>query len=280
MAGGHHTEAMCGRRATLLTRPRRRRRRARPAAATTTPTCRRATARSACASTSTGCSRTRVTVPAGRVRIVGRNVGRLTHNVAVVQFDRPLGDEQERQYARTATAHPGERVSTTVTLKPGQVPARLHDRQPRQPRAVRRAQGRRRRETAGGARRRPGCRRCQTIAVSLRTVQGRRRASRSCSPPAAAILLGSRRCGGSRPRKNTSGSPSGSASMCVTAPTPIVWSPPGCSVAQVAGQPGQRAVDHGHAVGVHVGHGLELLARPRAWRRTPARGPPGRRAGR
>src|SRR5829696_2015161 len=30
------------------------------------------------------------------------------------------------------------------------------------------------------------------------------------------------------PRKKTSGSPSGSASICVTAPTPIVWSPAGC----------------------------------------------------
>ena len=61
----------------------------------------------------------RVTVPAGRVRIVGRNVGRLTHNVAVVQFDRPLGEDEERQYARTPTAHSGEVVQTTVTLKPG-----------------------------------------------------------------------------------------------------------------------------------------------------------------
>ena len=61
----------------------------------------------------------RVTVPAGRVRIVGRNVGRLTHNVAVVQFDRPLGEDEERQYARTPTAHPGEVVQTTATLKPG-----------------------------------------------------------------------------------------------------------------------------------------------------------------
>jgi plastocyanin len=61
----------------------------------------------------------RVTVPAGRVRIVARNVGRLTHNVAVVQFDRPLGEDEERQYARTPTAHPGQVVRTTVTLKPG-----------------------------------------------------------------------------------------------------------------------------------------------------------------
>jgi uncharacterized cupredoxin-like copper-binding protein len=62
---------------------------------------------------------TRVTVHSGRIRIVGHNVGRLTHNVAVVQFDRPLGDEQERQYVRTETAHPGERVAASVTLGRG-----------------------------------------------------------------------------------------------------------------------------------------------------------------
>jgi uncharacterized cupredoxin-like copper-binding protein len=61
----------------------------------------------------------RVTVPAGRVRLVGRNTGRLTHNLAVVQLDRPLGEDEERQFARTPTAHPGQQVQTTVTLKPG-----------------------------------------------------------------------------------------------------------------------------------------------------------------
>ena len=61
----------------------------------------------------------RVSVPAGRVRIVGRDVGRLTHNVAIVQFDRPLGEDEERQYARTRTAHPGDVVQTFATLKPG-----------------------------------------------------------------------------------------------------------------------------------------------------------------
>jgi plastocyanin len=61
----------------------------------------------------------RITVPAGRVTIVARDVGRLTHNVAIVQFDRPLGEDEEKQYARTRTAHPGDVVQTTVTLKPG-----------------------------------------------------------------------------------------------------------------------------------------------------------------
>ena len=61
----------------------------------------------------------RITVPAGRVEIVARDVGRLTHNVAIVQFDRPLGEDEEKQYARTPTAHPGDVVRTSVTLKPG-----------------------------------------------------------------------------------------------------------------------------------------------------------------
>jgi plastocyanin len=61
----------------------------------------------------------RVTVPAGRVRIIARNVGRLTHNIAIVQFDRPLGEDEEKQYARTPTAQPGEVVQTTASLKPG-----------------------------------------------------------------------------------------------------------------------------------------------------------------
>jgi uncharacterized cupredoxin-like copper-binding protein len=61
----------------------------------------------------------RITVPAGRVDIVARDAGRLTHNVAVVQFDRPLGEDEEKQYARTPTAHPGDVVRTSVTLRPG-----------------------------------------------------------------------------------------------------------------------------------------------------------------
>lgn len=61
----------------------------------------------------------RITVPAGRVTIVARDAGRLTHNVAIVQFDRPLGEDEEKQYARTPTAHPGDVVRTSATLRPG-----------------------------------------------------------------------------------------------------------------------------------------------------------------
>jgi uncharacterized cupredoxin-like copper-binding protein len=62
----------------------------------------------------------RVEVHAGRVTIVATNRGRLTHNVAVVQFERPLGDEQEKDYGKpTKTLFPGETGQTTVDLKPG-----------------------------------------------------------------------------------------------------------------------------------------------------------------
>jgi uncharacterized cupredoxin-like copper-binding protein len=57
---------------------------------------------------------------AGRVTIVARNSGRLTHNLVVVQFKRPLGDEVEKQYGEpTKTLFPGQSGSTTVDLKPG-----------------------------------------------------------------------------------------------------------------------------------------------------------------
>jgi plastocyanin len=61
-----------------------------------------------------------IQVRAGRVTITARNTGRLTHNVVVVQFRRPLGDETEKQYGQpTKTLFPGETGSTTVDLKPG-----------------------------------------------------------------------------------------------------------------------------------------------------------------
>jgi uncharacterized cupredoxin-like copper-binding protein len=61
-----------------------------------------------------------VQVHAGRLRIVARNTGRLTHNIAVVQFKRPLAGEVQRTYGKpTRTLFPGETGVTTVTLKPG-----------------------------------------------------------------------------------------------------------------------------------------------------------------
>jgi uncharacterized cupredoxin-like copper-binding protein len=61
-----------------------------------------------------------IQVTAGRVIITARNTGRLTHNLVVVQFSRPLGDEVEHEYGQpTKTLFPGETGSTTVNLKAG-----------------------------------------------------------------------------------------------------------------------------------------------------------------
>jgi uncharacterized cupredoxin-like copper-binding protein len=61
-----------------------------------------------------------IQVRAGRVTLVARNSGRLTHNLAVVQFERPLGDEEEKHYGEpTKTLFPGQTAQTTVDLEPG-----------------------------------------------------------------------------------------------------------------------------------------------------------------
>jgi plastocyanin len=60
----------------------------------------------------------RVRVPSGRFEIVATNRGVLTHNVAIVSPGRRPG-QAEVQYARTATAHPGQTVRKEVHLKPG-----------------------------------------------------------------------------------------------------------------------------------------------------------------
>jgi uncharacterized cupredoxin-like copper-binding protein len=61
-----------------------------------------------------------IQVTAGKITIVARNTGRLTHNLVVVQFKRPLGDEVEKQYGKpTKTLFPGQTGSTTVDLEPG-----------------------------------------------------------------------------------------------------------------------------------------------------------------
>lgn len=61
-----------------------------------------------------------IQVRAGRVTLVAHNTGRLTHNLGVVQFKRPLGTEEEKQYGKpTKTLFPGQSALTTVELEPG-----------------------------------------------------------------------------------------------------------------------------------------------------------------
>jgi uncharacterized cupredoxin-like copper-binding protein len=59
-----------------------------------------------------------ISVPAGRVQLVARNTGRLTHNLRV-EVPPADPDEQARPLGTTPTARPGETVRTTVTLRPG-----------------------------------------------------------------------------------------------------------------------------------------------------------------
>ena len=62
-----------------------------------------------------------VRVQAGRLRIVATNVGRLTHNVKVVQEDEEDREAREIEVGGTGTAQPGETVTFTFEdLPPGE----------------------------------------------------------------------------------------------------------------------------------------------------------------
>ena len=59
-----------------------------------------------------------VSAPAGSLRLIARNDGILTHNVAVETI--PTNpDAQPVVKIRTRTLHPGERDQQTFTIKPG-----------------------------------------------------------------------------------------------------------------------------------------------------------------
>jgi len=61
-----------------------------------------------------------IEVSAGRITFDAHNDGRVTHNLAVVQFERPKSGEEEQQFGdATKTLFPGQSGSTTVALKPG-----------------------------------------------------------------------------------------------------------------------------------------------------------------
>jgi uncharacterized cupredoxin-like copper-binding protein len=59
-----------------------------------------------------------ISVPAGKVRLVARNIGRLTHNLQI-EVPPKDPDAQTESLGQTPTAQPGTTVTTTVDLKPG-----------------------------------------------------------------------------------------------------------------------------------------------------------------
>lgn len=60
----------------------------------------------------------RFSVEEGRITLRATNRGRLTHNLAVTELEREIG-EPRTVYVRTDTARPGETVRDRVTLGPG-----------------------------------------------------------------------------------------------------------------------------------------------------------------
>jgi plastocyanin len=60
----------------------------------------------------------KMTAPAGELRIIARNRGRLTHNV-VVETIVKSPEDQPQILGRVDTLHPGERAETHITLKRG-----------------------------------------------------------------------------------------------------------------------------------------------------------------
>ena len=59
-----------------------------------------------------------VSVPSGRVELVARNIGRLTHNLQI-EIPPTDPDAQTETLGETPTAQPGTTVDATVDLKPG-----------------------------------------------------------------------------------------------------------------------------------------------------------------
>jgi plastocyanin len=60
-----------------------------------------------------------VTAPAGQLRLIIRNRGILTHNVAVETIPKVGSDEPPETIVRTATVHPNERTEVRFTITPG-----------------------------------------------------------------------------------------------------------------------------------------------------------------
>jgi plastocyanin len=60
-----------------------------------------------------------VSAPAGKLRLIIRNVGILPHNVAVQTIPAVGSDQPPVEIARTDTVHAGERAEVTFRIKPG-----------------------------------------------------------------------------------------------------------------------------------------------------------------
>jgi len=65
-----------------------------------------------------------VEMEAGRIRVVVRNAGRLTHNVAIESETETDSEDNALVLGRTPTARPGGNATVTVDLEPGTY--RLH----------------------------------------------------------------------------------------------------------------------------------------------------------
>jgi plastocyanin len=59
-----------------------------------------------------------LSVRPGRLKLVARNTGLLTHNVRV-ESEKPAAGPNPVVFGSTPTAHPGETVTTKLTLSPG-----------------------------------------------------------------------------------------------------------------------------------------------------------------
>jgi plastocyanin len=59
-----------------------------------------------------------ISVPSGRVQLVARNAGRLTHNLRI-EVPPDVPGDQTPPLGGTPTAQPGATVRTTISLKPG-----------------------------------------------------------------------------------------------------------------------------------------------------------------
>jgi plastocyanin len=61
----------------------------------------------------------RVSAPAGPLRLIVRNIGILTHNVAIETIPKVGSKDDPERIVLTSTVHPGERTEVSFTIEPG-----------------------------------------------------------------------------------------------------------------------------------------------------------------